>query len=75
MLGPYIDMGTITENYLDRTGHNVTAIKTHEGKYAIIISGNTHGEILISDTPDGEFKLKGKIKIDPNGYDIKLAQF
>ncbi len=75
MLGPYIDKGLITEDYLEGIGHNVTAIKTHEGKYAIVISGNTHGEVFVSDSPNGKFKLKGKIKIDPNGHNIKLAQF
>lgn len=73
--GPYRDMGLITEFYLDGKSHNTVALRTKEGKYAVVSSEITEGEVFISENPAGPFKLLGKIKIDNNGFDPTLARY
>jgi hypothetical protein len=75
ILGPYKDTGLITSNYLNGKAHNTVALRTKEGKYALVISERTRGEIFIADKPEGPFKLLGEIKIDNNGFDPELARY
>jgi hypothetical protein len=75
VMGPYIDTGLVYPFWKEGLGHNIVAIKTHDGKYAVITSEVTRGEIFISDFPEGPFKLLGEIKVDANGFDLGLARY
>lgn len=73
--GPYKDTGLVYPFWKEGLGHNTVALRTHDGKYAVITSEVTRGEIFIADQPEGPFKLLGEIKIDPNGFDSVLARY
>ncbi|BAX79081.1 hypothetical protein ALGA_0692 [Labilibaculum antarcticum] len=75
VLGPYVEKGLVYPNWKEGLGHNTVALRTHDGKYAVIISEVTRGEIFISNSPNGPFKLLGEIKVDPNGFDPGLARY
>ena len=75
VMGPYIDKGLVYPNWKEGLGHNIVALRTKEGKYAVITSEVTRGEIFISDFPEGPFKLLGEIQVDANGFDLGLARY
>ncbi|MGA9637563.1 hypothetical protein [Flavobacterium sp.] len=75
VLGPYVDKGLVYPNWKEGLGHNIVALRTKEGKYAVISSEVTSGEVFISDSPDGPFELLGEIQVDANGYNPDLARY
>jgi hypothetical protein len=75
VLGPYKDTGLIYPFWKEGLGHNIVALRTHDGKYAVITSEVTCGEIFISDSPEGPFTLLGEIKVDAKGFDPGLARY
>ncbi|MGJ8658342.1 MAG: glycoside hydrolase family protein [Cellulophaga fucicola] len=75
VMGPYIDKGLVYPHWREGLGHNIVALKTHEGKYAVVTSEVSRGEIFIADNPNGPFKLLGEIKVDANGFDPGLARY
>jgi hypothetical protein len=75
VMGPYVDKGLVYPDWKEGLGHNIVALKTHDGKYAVISSETTRGEIFISDKPEGPFKLLGEIKVEANGYNLGLARY
>ena len=75
VMGPYVDKGLVYPDWKEGLGHNIVALKTHDGKYAVISSETTRGEIFISDKPEGPFKLLGEIKVEANGFNLGLARY
>ncbi|WP_139957012.1 glycoside hydrolase family protein [Flavicella sediminum] len=75
IMGPYIDKGFVYPQWKESMGHNVMGLKMHDGRYAVVTSEITEGEIFVSDSPNGPFKLLGKIEVDPNGFQIGLAKY
>lgn len=75
VLGPYVEKALVYPNWKEGLGHNIVALRTHDGKYAVVTSEVTRGEIFSSDSPNGPFSLLGEIKIDPNGFDPGLARY
>ena len=70
-IGPYVDQGLIWPDYNNGVGHNVTALKLHDGRYAAIISDTRPGEVFIADSLDGPWSYHGNIEVDnPDGYDV-----
>ena len=65
-LGPYKDLGLIYPQWKEGKGSNVVGVRTHEGKYAVVTSEITKGEIFLADNPYGPFELLGEIKVDYN---------
>lgn len=59
----------------DGKGSNVIGLRMHDGRYAVVTSEITKGEVFVSDNPNGPFKLLGEIKIDYNGYPKDLAVY
>lgn len=68
LYGPYKDKGLLYPQWKEGKGHNVVALRMHDGRYAIVISEITRGEVFVSDNPNGTFTILGEIKVDNNGF-------
>lgn len=75
IMGPYKDMGVQWPFWRDGLGHNVVGLQTHDGKYAMVTSEVTKGDIFISDSPDGPFEYYSPILLDYNGFQRGLARY
>ncbi|WP_010180543.1 glycoside hydrolase family protein [Aquimarina agarilytica] len=75
LLGPYKDKGETWPQWHNGKGHNVVGLRMHDGRYATISSEITSGQVFVSDTPNGPFKLLGDLKIDPNGFYRGLGRY
>ncbi len=73
--GPYVDKGVVWPDWNKGKGHNVGGLKMKDGRYAIVTSEITEGEIFVSDNPNGPFKFHGKIEVDNNGFKRDLARY
>ena len=75
IMGPYVDNGLIYPNWKEGMGHNVIGLRMHDGRYAVVTSEITEGEVFVSDSPNGPFELLGKIQVDINGFNEGLARY
>ncbi|GAA3615274.1 glycoside hydrolase family protein [Flavivirga amylovorans] len=75
VMGPYKDKGMIWPQWNEGEGCNVIGLRMKDGRYAVVTSETTEGEVFVSDTPDGPFKFLGKIQVDLNGYSKGLARY
>ncbi|VGO18915.1 hypothetical protein SCARR_00968 [Pontiella sulfatireligans] len=73
VMGPYKDTGLAWPHWQEGKGHNVIGLRMHDGRYAMVCSGITYGEVFTSDNPDGPWELLGKIQVDENGFSRNLA--
>lgn len=63
VLGPYQDKGPCWPDDQGGKGHNVTALRMPDGRYAITISETRPGEVFASESPDGPWKSLGRITV------------
>ncbi|MFG0254716.1 MAG: hypothetical protein ACF787_06410 [Rhodopirellula sp. JB053] len=75
VMGPYVDKGLLWPDWQGGKGHNVIGLRMHDGRYAVVTSEITHGEVFVSDSPDGPFTLLGRITWEANGFDPGLAAY
>lgn len=75
IMGPYVDKGLVYPGWRGGMGHNVIGLRMHDGRYAVVTSEITDGEVFVADSPDGPFELLGKIQVDNNGFDPGLARY
>ncbi|WP_111708562.1 glycoside hydrolase family protein [Lutibacter citreus] len=75
IMGPYKDLGLTWPEWKEGLGHNVVGVRMFDGRYAMVTSDRTRGEVFVSDNPNGPFKLMGEIKVDPNGFNPGLARY
>jgi len=75
LIGPYRDQGLSWPDHDGGKAHNVYGLKMKDGRYAMISSEITPGEVYVSDNPDGPWQYLGKIKYDTNGYNPGLARY
>ena len=61
LLGPYLDRGLCWPDDEGGKGHNVTALKLPDGRYAIIISETRPGTVYVSKSLDGPWEKLGPI--------------
>lgn len=73
-MGPYKDMGLLWPDWQEGKGHHVTGLRMADGRYAVVTSSITTGEVFVAESPDGPFELLGQIKVDCNGFDPALAR-
>lgn len=73
VMGPYKDTGLAWPHWKEGKGHNVIGLRMHDGRYAMVCSAITYGEVFVSDNPDGPWELLGKIQVDENGFSRSLA--
>ncbi|RZF64623.1 hypothetical protein EWE75_09490 [Sphingomonas populi] len=69
-LGPYHDRGLIWPDDQAGLGHNVTALRLPDGRYAVVISETRDGTVFVSRAIDGPFKKLGTIAIDQSHYPL-----
>lgn len=81
--GPYVDQGLIwpdwkvedEEDAYNGMGHNVTCFKMHDGRYGVVTSEVTPGNVFVADSPDDPFEYLGEIEVDYNGFPSGLAHY
>ncbi|MDZ8120007.1 DUF7594 domain-containing protein [Pontiella agarivorans] len=73
--GPYVDQGMTWPNWQEGIGHNVIGLRMHDGRYAMVSSEITPGDVFVSDSPDGPFEHLGQIEWDANGFKPGLARY
>lgn len=66
LIGPYTDMGKIWPHDQNGRGHNVIALRMHDGRYAVVVSETRQGrgDVFVSKSIDGPWELLGDIKVD-----------
>ncbi len=69
-LGPYRDRGLIWPDDQGGLGHNVTALRLPDGRYAVVVSETRDGTVFISSSIDGPFRKLGTIEIDQSRYPL-----
>lgn len=68
LFGPYRDMGLAWPNWREGFGHNVVALRLKDGRYAMLSSEVTDGEVFVSDSADGPFEWLGTVRRNSNGF-------
>jgi len=68
LYGPYVDKGICWPDNRGGLGHNVTALKMKDGRYAIVVSETRPGDVFVSDSLDGPWKHLGKIQVADNEF-------
>lgn len=68
LLGPYVDKGLLWPGDSGGKGHNVTALRLPDNRYAVVISETRPGAVYVSSSLDGPWKLLGNITVqnDPH---------
>lgn len=68
LLGPYTDKGLCWPGNRGGLGHNVTALVTKEGKYAIVVSETRPGDVFTADSPSGPWTHLGNLQVAENEF-------
>jgi hypothetical protein len=66
LMGPYVDQGLCWPGNEGGKGHNVTALKLPDGRYAIVISETRPGTVFVSSSLNGPWTLLGPITVAGN---------
>jgi len=61
LLGPYVDRGPLWPDNQGGKGHNVTALRLPDGRYAVVVSETRPGDVFVSASPDGPWTHLGSI--------------
>jgi hypothetical protein len=67
-LGPYRDMGLTWPDDEGGKGHNVTALRLPDGRYAVVVSETRNGDVFTSASIDGPWRRLGSITVDQSEY-------
>ena len=70
LLGPYRDLGLSWPDNQGGLGHNVTALKMHDGRYAVVVSETRGGDVFVSDGIDGPWTQLGTISLDQSRFQL-----
>ncbi|VGO20416.1 glycoside hydrolase family protein [Pontiella sulfatireligans] len=74
-IGPYKHIGLTWPHWKEGAGGNVIGLRMHDGRYAMVTSEITDGEVFVSDSPDGPFEHLGTIQVDYNGFKEGLGRY
>jgi hypothetical protein len=72
VLGPYIDIGPAYE-WMGGKGQNVTGVRLLDGRYALLVSGNTVPTVHIANDPNGPWVYQGQL-IGYGGDNISMCE-
>lgn len=75
IMGPYKDRGLVYPQWRGGMGHNIIGLRMHDGRYAVVTSEITTGEVFVAESPAGPFELLGQIQWDANGFDPGLCRY
>lgn len=70
LLGPYRDTGLLWPNDQAGLGHNVTALRLPDGRFAVVVSETRQGTVFVSRSIDGPFRKLGTITFDESRYPL-----
>ncbi|PVM94135.1 glycoside hydrolase family protein [Caulobacter endophyticus] len=70
LYGPYRDLGLVWPDNQGGLGHNVTALKMHDGRYAVVVSETRGGDVFVSDSIDGPWTQLGTISLDQSRFQL-----
>lgn len=70
LYGPYRDAGLIWPDNQGGLGHNVTALRMHDGRYAVVVSETRPGDVFVSDSLDGPWQLFGTMSFDQSRFQL-----
>lgn len=70
LFGPYRDRGLTWPENQGGLGHNVTALKMHDGRYAVVVSETRGGDVFVSDGLDGPWTQLGTISLDQSRFQL-----
>jgi hypothetical protein len=68
LTGPYRDTGLLWPDNDNGRGHNVIALKLHDGSYAVVISETRNTSVFTSASIDGPWRFSGEIRVDQDAY-------
>jgi hypothetical protein len=68
LYGPYTDRGLMWPTDQGGKGHNVTALRLRDGRYAVMISETRNGDIYTSKSIDGPWRKLGDIVVDQSAF-------
>jgi hypothetical protein len=66
--GPYRDTGLLWPADQGGLGHNVTALRLADGRYAVVVSETRNGDVFTSASLDGPWRKLGSIAVDQSAY-------
>lgn len=66
LFGPYKDIGKLWPDDQNGRGHNVSALRMPDGRYAVVVSETRQGrgDVFVSGSIDGPWTLFGSIAVD-----------
>ncbi|HEX8301015.1 glycoside hydrolase family protein [Sphingomonas sp.] len=70
LLGPYHDLGPTWPDNEGGKGHNVTALRMHDERYAVVVSETRNGDVFVSDSIDGPWRQLGAIALDQSRFQL-----
>ena len=68
VIGPYADKGLCWPDNQGGKGHNVTALRLPDGRYAVVVSETRPGDVFVSKSPEGPWEHLGSIKVAANEF-------
>ena len=68
LTGPYRDQGLLWPDNDGGRGHNVIALKLHDGTYAVVISETRNTSVFTSASIDGPWRFSGEVTVDQDRY-------
>jgi len=68
LAGPYEDRGLLWPDNDGGRGHNVIALRLHDGRYAVIISETRNASVFTAASIDGPWTFSGEITVDQSQY-------
>lgn len=68
LLGPYRDLGLAWPDDEGGKGHNVTALRLPDGRYAVVVSETRNGDAFVSSSIDGPWRKLGGITVDQSAF-------
>ena len=73
-VGPYTDTGLCWPDDQKGKGHNVTALVLPDGRYAVVVSETRPGEVFVSPSLNGPWEHLGKIQVNTNAFQPRVAR-
>lgn len=70
LFGPYRDLGLTWPDNQGGRGHNVTALRLDDGRYAAVVSETRSGDVFVSDKIDGPWRQLGTISYDQSRFQL-----
>lgn len=68
LTGPYQDSGLLWPSNDGGRGHNVIALKLHDGTYAVVISETRNTSVFTSPSGDGPWRFSGEVTVNQDKY-------